>query len=135
MKYTDNHNAKHSDESRRNGRRFFGLFAALTVLALGWAHPELQAQTPAPAADAADTTAVAPAFPENAAMMQYGNRPKRYRLRTIDIHGVKYLDPNTLKSSAGLIEGDSIYLPSDFIPNAIQRLCRQSVFSDFKFFF
>ncbi|MDE5852306.1 MAG: outer membrane protein assembly factor BamA, partial [Alistipes sp.] len=54
------------------------------------------------------------------------------RLRTIDIHGVKYLDPNTLKSSAGLIEGDSIYLPSDFIPNAIQRLWSQSVFSDVK---
>ncbi len=133
MKHTDNHNAKHGGESRRNGRRFFSLFAVLTVLTLCWARPELQAQTPATAADAADTTEVTvPAFPEDAAMMQYGNRPKRYRIRAIHIHGVKYLDPNTLKSSAGLIEGDSIYLPSDFIPNAIHRLWSQSVFSDVK---
>ena len=83
--------------------------------------------------DPADTTVVEePAFPENAPMMQYGNRPKRYYIRKVEIHGVKYLDHNNLKSSAGLIEGDSVYLPSDFIPNSINRLWRQSVFSDVK---
>ena len=41
-------------------------------------------------------------------MLQYGNRPKRYYIRKVEIHGVKYLDHNNLKSSAGLIEGDSV---------------------------
>ncbi len=97
--------------------------------------PNVVAQEPATTdpADTADTTTVTePAFPDDAPMMQYGSRPKRYYIRKVEIHGVKYLDHNNLKSSAGLIEGDSVYLPSDFIPNSINRLWRQSVFSDVK---
>ena len=48
------------------------------------------------------------------------------------IHGVQYLNPDILKSSAGLIPGDSIYLPSNFIANAISRLWSQRFFSDVK---
>ncbi len=59
-------------------------------------------------------------------------KPQRYFIRKVKIHGVQYLDENMLKSSAGLIEGDSIYLPSDFIPNVISRLWSQRVFSDVK---
>ena len=43
---------------------------------------------------------------------------------------MKYLNHDILKSSAGLEEGDSIYLPSKFISNAIQRLWAPRYFSD-----
>ena len=45
---------------------------------------------------------------------------------------MQYLNADMLKSSAGLIEGDSIYLPSSFISNAISRLWSQRFFSDVK---
>lgn len=79
-------------------------------------------------------TAAAPrlAFPENAPMFKAPQTPKRYYIRDINVHGVKYLNTDILKSSSGLIEGDSIYLPSDFISNAISRLWSQRVFSDVK---
>ncbi|MBR6721583.1 MAG: outer membrane protein assembly factor BamA [Alistipes sp.] len=53
-----------------------------------------------------------------------------YYIRDINIHGVKYLNHDILKSSAGLEEGDSIYLPSKFISNAMQRLWAPRYFSD-----
>ena len=53
-------------------------------------------------------------------------------IRDINIHGVQYLNSDILKSSAGLIAGDSIYLPSNFIANAIARLWSQRFFSDVK---
>ncbi|MBP3455509.1 MAG: outer membrane protein assembly factor BamA [Alistipes sp.] len=55
---------------------------------------------------------------------------KLYYIRKINLHGVKYLNHDILKSSAGLEEGDSIYLPSKFISNAIQRLWAPKYFSD-----
>lgn len=80
-----------------------------------------------------DSTAEArPAFPEDAPMLGTGGEPKRYYIRKINVHGVKYLNPDVLKSSAGLIEGDSIYLPSNFIANAITRFWSQRFFSDVK---
>ena len=113
-------------------RIFDRLFITGTVLAFVSLGTTAVAQEPA-AADPADTTAGSePAFPDDAPMIQYGSRPQRYYIRKVEIHGVKYLDHNNLKSSAGLIEGDSIYLPSDFIPNSIDRLWRQSVFADVK---
>lgn len=45
---------------------------------------------------------------------------------------MQYLNSDILKSSAGLIAGDSIYLPSNFIANAISRLWSQRFFSDVK---
>ena len=45
-----------------------------------------------------------------------------YHIRKINLHGVKYLNHDILKSSAGLQEGDSVYLPSKFISNAMHRL-------------
>ena len=55
---------------------------------------------------------------------------KLYYIRKINLHGVKYLNHSILKSSAGLVEGDSIYLPSKFISNAMQRLWAPSYFSN-----
>jgi outer membrane protein insertion porin family len=55
---------------------------------------------------------------------------KLYYIRHINLHGVKYLNHSILKSSAGLVEGDSIYLPSKFISNAMQRLWSPRYFSN-----
>lgn len=55
---------------------------------------------------------------------------KLYYIRHINLHGVKYLNHDILKSSAGLQEGDSIYLPSKFISNAMQRLWSPRYFSN-----
>lgn len=55
---------------------------------------------------------------------------KLYYIRNINLHGVKYLNHSILKSSAGLVEGDSVYLPSKFISNAMQRLWAPRYFSN-----
>ena len=88
--------------------------------------PAAEQPSTAPAAKAA------PDFPEDAPMMQGSSEPRLYYIRKINIHGVQYLNADMLKSSAGLIEGDSIYLPSSFISNAISRLWSQRFFSDVK---
>ena len=98
------------------------------------------AQEPAPAAPAMQQSAAtetapaddAVAFPEDAPVLRTDGTPRRYYIRDVKIHGVKYLNPDILKSSAGLIAGDSIYLPSDFIANAISRLWSQRFFADVK---
>lgn len=68
----------------------------------------------------------------NAPMYKNNGAPRLYHIRNVNVHGVQYLNPDILKSSAGLIEGDSIYLPSNFISNAISRLWSQRFFSDVK---
>lgn len=68
-------------------------------------------------------------FDADAPMMTQSDG-KLYYIRKINLHGVKYLNHDILKSSAGLEEGDSIYLPSKFISNAIQRLWAPKYFSD-----
>ncbi|MBE6177950.1 MAG: outer membrane protein assembly factor BamA [Rikenellaceae bacterium] len=89
---------------------------------------------------AADTTAVAqvvtdsvadqPAFPKDAPMMERSRTQKLYYIRKINVIGLKHLDPNLVKASAGLVEGDSVYLPSNFISNAITRLWSQRHYGD-----
>lgn len=69
------------------------------------------------------------AFDVNAPMMTESDGTLYY-VRKINLHGVKYLNHDILKSSAGLEEGDSIYLPSKFISNAVQRLWAPKYFSD-----
>ena len=68
-------------------------------------------------------------FDLKAPVLTEGNG-KLYYIRHINLHGVKYLNHSILKSSAGLQEGDSIYLPSKFISNAMQRLWAPRYFSD-----
>ena len=68
-------------------------------------------------------------FDINAPVLTEGDG-KLYHIRKINLHGVKYLNHDILKSSAGLQEGDSVYLPSKFISNAMQRLWAPRYFSD-----
>ena len=107
---------------------YFGkIFTAAVTFALCCTNIFAQEQNPA------DTAASSkPAFPENAPMMRQDGAQKLYYIRDINIHGVQYLNSDILKSSAGLIAGDSIYLPSNFIANAISRLWSQRFFSDVK---
>ena len=107
---------------------YFGkIFTAVAVLVLYCTNIFAQEQNPA------DTAAsVKPAFPEDAPILRQNGAQKLYYIRNVNINGVQYLNPDILKSSAGLIAGDSIYLPSNFIANAISRLWSQRFFSDVK---
>ncbi len=102
-------------------------FMAAALLIAGSLHA--RAQETAPAETPEQTT---PAFPEDAPMFRPDAKQKLYHIRRVNIRGVQYLNPDMLKSSAGLIEGDSVYLPSSFISNAIERLWNQRFFSDVK---
>ena len=68
-------------------------------------------------------------FDQNAPVLD-DVEPKMYYIRKINLHGVKYLNHDILKSSAGLIEGDSVFLPSNFISNVMQRLWAPRYFSN-----
>lgn len=65
-----------------------------------------------------------------APIMEGEATPKRYRISKVNIHGVKTINPTILRSSIGLQEGDSIYLPSNFISSAIQNLWNQRLYAD-----
>ena len=107
------------------------LFLILTLSMLSGS--PLFAQQPAAAdipsaAEAAEERTVEE-FLQNARPL--GNGPQKlYHIRKVNIHGVKYLNHDILRSSSGLIPGDSIYLPSSYIGNAISRLWSQRFFSD-----
>ena len=94
-----------------------------------------QETAPAPAADtpAAETAAADDGddFPTEAPMLDESQR-RLYYVRNVNIHGAETLNHNILRSSAGLIPGDSVYLPGSFIQNAISRLWNQRYFSDVK---
>ena len=70
-------------------------------------------------------------FPADAPVLEESER-KLYYIRNVNIHGAESLNHNILRSSAGLIPGDSVYLPSSFIQNAITRLWNQRYFADVK---
>lgn len=109
--------------------KYFGKTVFLAVAALLLSCPNIFAQEENPADSTAATQVQ---FDENAPMMPQSGTPKRYYIRDINVHGVQYLNQEMLKSSAGLIAGDSVYLPSNFISNAISRLWSQRFFSDVK---
>ena len=78
-----------------------------------------------------DTTTVVDNFvmPENAPYFN-GADDKMYHLRKVNIHGVKHIDHDIIRSSSGLVPGDSIYLSGSFIQNAMMRLWSQRYFED-----
>ena len=68
-------------------------------------------------------------IPEGAEFLD-GSRQQMYYLRNVNIHGVKYLNHDILRSASGLVPGDSVYLPGSFIQNAANRLWSQRYFAD-----
>ena len=68
-------------------------------------------------------------IPQGAEFMD-SKEPKLYHIRKVNIHGVKYLNHDILRSASGLVPGDSVYLPGPFIQNAANRLWMQRYFED-----
>ncbi len=64
------------------------------------------------------------------AIMDNSEEPRQYLIRKVNVHGVETIDHNILRSSIGIIEGDSIYLPSSSISAAIQNLWNQRLYAD-----
>ncbi|UKI18328.1 MAG: hypothetical protein L6V80_02045 [Bacteroidales bacterium] len=69
-------------------------------------------------------------FDRNAPVMSAEVEPHLYYIRKVNVYGVRFRDKNLLLSTSGLIPGDSLYLPSTFISDAITRLWNQRYFSD-----
>ena len=71
---------------------FGKVFAATALLTLLCANTS--AQEPAPAQPAAQEKSVS--FPEDAPMLRSDEAPRLYRIRSVDIHGVQYLNPEII---------------------------------------
>lgn len=71
-------------------------------------------------------------FDDNAPMMNENETPRLYHIRKVNLHGVTQMSENNLRSIAGLIPGDTIYLPSSFIANSVSRLWALRAFADVK---
>ena len=69
-------------------------------------------------------------FDRNAPVMSAEAEPHLYYIRKVNVYGVRFRDKNLLLSTSGLMPGDSLYLPSTFISDAITRLWNQRYFSD-----
>ncbi|MBQ1253162.1 MAG: outer membrane protein assembly factor BamA [Alistipes sp.] len=72
------------------------------------------------------------AFDKNASILRANEKPRLYYIRKVNFHGVKHIGENSLHTISGLIPGDSIYLPSNYISNSITRLWAQRYFADVK---
>ena len=68
-------------------------------------------------------------FPKDAPYLSQSDE-RLYYLRSVNIHGAKHINHDMIRSSSGLVPGDSIYLPSSFIQNAMNRLWSQRYFAD-----
>ncbi len=77
----------------------------------------------------ADTTATEFRIPADAKFLDE-NDDKMYHIRRVNIHGVKHINHDIIRSSSGLVPGDSIYLSGSFIQNAMMRLWSQRYFDD-----
>lgn len=99
------------------------LAAAMVFVALQYAVAQLPQD--------ADSLAL-PEFDEQAPILKPTAKPKLYYIRNVNVRGVKYLNHNLVRTSSGLIPGDSLYLPGSYISNAITRLWNQRYFSDVK---
>ena len=95
-----------------NSIRQLGLFGICLMFAFCLSTPELQAQQ-----DSLYQT------------FDYSKR-QRYNIAEIKIEGAVNRDRNAIKSIAGFREGESINIPGDDIPNAINSLLRLKLFED-----
>ncbi len=86
-----------------------------------------QETTDEPVAEVADSVDVYTSAP-----ILQSTTPKQYLIRKVNVHGVETIDHNILRSSIGIIEGDSIFLPSNSISTAIQNLWNQRLYADVK---
>ena len=77
-------------------------------------------------ADTTDTFVM----PKNAPYFDETKENRAYILRRVNIHGAKHINHDIIRSSSGLVAGDSIFLSGSFIQNAMMRLWSQRYFED-----
>lgn len=65
-------------------------------------------------------------------LIDYQGESKRYLLKDVTIRSSKFVNSNLILSSAGIVKGDSIYIPSDYISNALQILWGRRYYSNMK---
>ena len=58
--------------------------------------------------------------------------PKMYILNKVTVHGVKHIDTSMLATTAGLIPGDTVYIPGRYISRAMKNLTSRRYFADAK---
>ncbi|MDR2912633.1 MAG: BamA/TamA family outer membrane protein [Alistipes sp.] len=100
----------------------------LTVGALS-----LKAQNPE-TAEATTSVALAdsvatPIRPRDLPLMNF-DTSGRYVVRGVNVHGSNYYDPELMKTAMGLIQGDTITLPGDYVSGAIRKVWGMRFFSD-----
>ena len=73
-------------------------------------------------------------FDQNAPAINPYTIAKKYYIRKVNVHGVKYIETSRIQASSGIIVGDSITLPGNesYFANAIDRLWRQRYYADVK---
>ena len=106
---------------------------ALTVAMVMWAL-NAPAQTLAALDKQAAEHTDSISFDKNAPVFNSYSTPKKYYIRKVNIHGVKYIDKSKLLITSGIVAGDSITLPGgeSYFANSIDRLWRQRYFADVK---
>ena len=107
---------------------FFTVVIALAATVLGYAQPPQGVPAPQKPITVIENDEEAVDFPTDAPVIGDDNR--LYFLRKVNFHGTRNFDPTVLERASGLIAGDSIYLQSSFIHNAINRLWAQRYFAD-----
>lgn len=63
-------------------------------------------------------------------MIDFKSTPKAYIINNITVSGATYRDPQFISAMTGLVKGDTIMLPSEYISNSIKKMWGQGVFSD-----
>uniref|UniRef100_UPI004056AF33 outer membrane protein assembly factor BamA n=1 Tax=Alistipes sp. TaxID=1872444 RepID=UPI004056AF33 len=110
--------------------KIFCLLAMILTAVNVVAQPQKE-QTKRTESFAIDTTKVEDKFvmPKDAPYFDKAD-DKIYHLRKVNIHGAKHINHDIIRSSSGLVPGDSIYLSGSFIQNAMMRLWSQRYFED-----
>lgn len=58
------------------------------------------------------------------------DRPGTYVIREVNVHGSQHYDNNILKAAIGLVQGDTIQLPGDYVSQAINKIWSMRYFAD-----
>jgi outer membrane protein insertion porin family len=66
---------------------------------------------------------------KNLPTMDY-NQTRKYVVREVNVHGSQHYDSDILKTAIGLVVGDTIQLPGDYIANAINKAWNMRYFAD-----
>ena len=60
------------------------------------------------------------------------NNPRQYIVKDIQVYGITYIDPEILISQSGMMRGDTVWLPGEYLTSASRRLWSMLRFSDIK---